>query len=125
MTNGPSGDAGNDEEYVGDRSYTAPFSDVWATVLAAIGDLREWRVLSRDSQGGTLRVETADMFGRRPLEAELRLSLDEVGMTRLEMRMDRSRRGLLPPAAPRRVGRLLASVDRRLRLPRGRQNPPA
>jgi hypothetical protein len=125
MTNGPADPAGNEAEYVGDRSYTAPFSDVWDTVLAAIGELREWRVLSSSSQAGTLRVETADLFGRRPLEAELRLSLDEMGMTRLQMRMDRSRRGLLPPAAPRRVGRLLASVDRRLRLPRGRTDRPA
>ena len=120
MTNGPTGPLENDAEYVGDRRYTAPFSDVWETVLWAVGDLREWRVLSSNSQAGVLRVETTDLFGRRPLEAELRLSLDEVGLTRLEVRMDRTRRGFLPAAAPRRVGRLLAKVDRRLRPARDR-----
>ena len=102
MTNRPGGRVENDAEYVGDRRYTAPFSQVWETVLQAVGDLREWRVVSSNSQEGTLRVETADVFGRRPLEAELRVSLDEVGLTWLEMRMDRSRRGFLPPSAPRR-----------------------
>jgi hypothetical protein len=118
MTNGPAGRGENDTQYVGDRRYTAPFSDVWQTVLAAVEDLREWRVVSSNSQAGTVRVETADVLGRHPLEAELRLSLDEVGLTRLEMRMEHARRGFLPPAAPRRVGRLLAKVDRRLRAPR-------
>ena len=89
-------------------------------MLATIADLREWRVLSSDSQAGTLRVQTAGIFGGHPIEAELRVSLDEVGLTRLEMRMGRSRRGFLPPAAPRRVGRLLANVDRRLHASRGR-----
>jgi hypothetical protein len=120
MTNGPAGAVGNDAEYVGDRRYTAPFSDVWEAVLAAVADLREWRVLSSNSQSGVLTIETAGLLGRRPLEAELRLSLDEVGLTRLEMRMDRARRGFLPAAAPRRVGRLLAKVDRRLRPARDR-----
>ena len=120
MSNGPADAGGSNAEYVGHGSYTAAFSELWTTVLAAVGDLREWRVLSSDSRAGTLRVQTADVLGRRPLEAEVRLSLDELGLTRLEMRMPRSRRGLFPPAAPRRVARLLAKVDRRLRSPRSR-----
>jgi hypothetical protein len=115
MTSGAAGAGGRDAEFVGRGSYTAPFSELWDALLGAVGDLREWKVLSSNSQAGTLRVQTADVLGRRPLEAELRLSLDEVGLTRLEMRMDRSRRGVLPSPAPRRVARLLARLDRRLR----------
>lgn len=119
MINGPADDGESAAGFTGDRRYTAAFSDVWEAVLAAVAELRAWRVLSSDSREGTLHVETAGLLGRRPLEARLRVSLDEVGWTKLEMRMDRSGGGILPSRAPRRVGRLLGRVDRMLRVPRG------
>jgi hypothetical protein len=115
MTNGTSIPGGDREEFAGARSYAVPFSDVWSTALAAVAELRGWRVLTSNSQAGTVQLATADRFGRRPLDAELRLSLDEVGLTRLEMRMGQGRRLLLPAAAPGRVARLLGRVDRLLR----------
>jgi hypothetical protein len=96
------------------RSYTVPFSEVWDLVLGTIDQLRGWQLLSADSHEGTMRVLTLSPFRHRPMEAAIRLWLDELGLTRLEIRYDEPRHILLPPVAPQRGEKFLKRIDRAL-----------
>jgi hypothetical protein len=102
------------------RSYPVAFVDVWTATLAAIETLRGWQTLDRDSHEGTIRINTASPVGHWLLEAGVRLRLDELGQTLLEIRFDEPRHILMPPIAPRRAARLLRRVDRALQRRRAR-----
>ena len=95
------------------RTYTAVFHDVWVAMLAAAGALRGWTVTAADSRAGTATIATADLLGRSPAVAEVRLSLDPLGLTLLEVHLPATERPE-PARDARRARRLLRRVDRLL-----------
>lgn len=99
-------------------TYTAVFHDVWVAAIAAVEALRGWSITSSDSRAGTIDLVTADRLGRSPAPARLHLSLDEVGLTRLEIRA--AAPGARGTRDRRRARRLLARIERHLPPPPSR-----
>ena len=106
---------GQTRESADERSYSIAFHDVWEAAVAAAGTLREWSVTASDPRSGTLAITTADRFGRRPLPGSVRLWLDELGQTRMEVRLSEPVRLLASGSAARRIARFLTRVDAALR----------
>lgn len=99
---------------VAERSYAIPFHDVWEAALASVGALRGWAVVDRDPRAGELRLRTLNRLGRAPLQGRVRLWLDEMGQTRLEVRFDETRRLLGGGSARTRATRFLRRLERLL-----------
>lgn len=105
-----------EEGGIASRTYTAVFHEVWVAILGAAGALRGWSVDASDSREGTVTLLAADLFGRSPAVLEVRLSLDEVGLTRLDVRAA-AMEGAEQKRDLRRARRLLRRVDRLLLEP--------
>lgn len=102
------------------RSYGVAFHDVWEAALAVLPSLRGWSVVTSDPRRGTIEATTANPLGRSPLAAWLKLWLDDMGQTRLEIQFEEPRHPLLRPAVAGRGRRYLRRVDRALGM-RGRR----
>lgn len=100
------------------RSYAVPFIQVWDAGLAVVGGLRGWRILASDPHEGTIRLLSVSPVQRRPLEGGIRMWLDELGQTKLEVRFEEPRHRLLPAAAPSRAERFLGRLERLLAVRR-------
>lgn len=113
------GDAGPGRASSATRSYAIAFHDVWEAALASAAALRGWEVLDTDSRAGEIRLQTLNRLGRAPSEGRLRLWLDDLGQTRLEVHFEAPRRLLGAGAVSARATRFLNRLERSLGLPRG------
>lgn len=66
-----------------ERAYAVPFLEVWRAALAAAGSVDGWTVQDREPGRGRLRVESRTNLPRTAAEVEVRLSLDQDGLTRV------------------------------------------
>lgn len=101
------------------RSYAIAFHDVWEAALASAVALKGWEVLESDSRAGEIRLQTLNRLGRAPSEGRVRLWLDELGQTRLEVLFEEPRRLLRPGPHGARATRFLRRLDRSLGVPPG------
>lgn len=102
------------------RTYAVPFSEVWEAVGSTTSGLKRWAVRTSDPREGTLSLTTTSLIGHRPLDAEVRLWLDDLGQTRLEIRFHEPKHLLIPAVGPRRAERFLRRLERALGI-RGRR----
>lgn len=95
------------------RSYAVPFARVWSAALAE-AEARRWTVLACDPAAGELHAEARTRLWRFADDVWVRVSLDAMGQTRVDVvSASRVGRGDLGTNA-RRIARFLRAVDRRL-----------
>ncbi|HEX8359361.1 MAG TPA: DUF1499 domain-containing protein [Longimicrobium sp.] len=96
------------------RAYAAPFAQVWDAALAAARAMPRWTVAEPDARSGTIRAEAHTGLLKFTDDVSIRISLDDKGMTRVDVR-SASRVGSADFGTnARRVARFLHAVDARL-----------
>jgi len=68
------------------RTYAAPFAEVWDAVRGRVDAHPRWRVEHADETNGILRVTCRSRVFRLVDDLTVWISLDEEGLTRLEVR---------------------------------------
>lgn len=103
------------------RTYAAPFAAVWDAVRERVDAHPRWRVEHADETNGILRVTCRSLVLRLVDDLTVWLSLDEEGLTRLEVR-SAARTGKADLGVNRRrIDSLLSELDARFeRVGRGR-----
>lgn len=97
------------------RTLPLPFAELWPVVVETAERMPRWTVVEADPAKGTLRAEARTVLWRFTDDVEVRVSLDEHGMTRVDLRSSsRVGSGDLGVNA-RRIARFLHRLDRRLR----------
>ncbi len=106
---------GHPDERLRGRTYAIPFARVWdAVVHLAGGGLRGWVTVSADEDKGILQAECRSMSGRSVDDVEIRLSLDENALTRIDMSStSRKEKGDLGRNA-RRIRRFFRVLDKKV-----------
>lgn len=97
------------------RTYAIPFAQVWAAVVElASGGLRGWTTVFADEDLGILRAESQTPVSRIVDDVEIRLSLDENALTRVDMSsVSRVGRADLGKNA-RRIRKFFRGLDKRI-----------
>ena len=97
------------------RTYAIPFAKVWAAIAhLASGGLRGWITVVADEDIGILRAECQSPLFRSVDDVEVRMSLDENALTRVDMSsMSRFEKGDLGRNA-RRIRNFFRVLDRKI-----------
>lgn len=99
------------------RSYPVPFAEVWEAATNVAASLPGWEIVGSDSAAGTLTVVALTRWLRFTDDVAVRLSLDERGLTRVDVasasRVGRADLG----SNARRIARFLQRLDARLAAP--------
>jgi uncharacterized protein (DUF1499 family) len=96
------------------RAYPVPFSAVWDAALATAHAMPRWTVGEPDARSGTLRAEAHTALWKFTDDVTIHISLDDNGLTRVDLRSSsRVGRADLGTNA-RRVARFLHALDARL-----------
>ncbi len=96
------------------RTYTIPFEEVWRTCMKFVAEHGRWRLLQADDLAGFIRVRCTTFVFRIEDNLEIRVGLDENGLTRVDVRAG-SRKGRADLGTnARRVGRFFKKLDRLL-----------
>ncbi len=97
------------------RTYAIPFAQVWAAVVElASGGLRGWTTVFADEDLGILRAESQTLVSRVVDDVEIRLSLDENALTRVDMSsVSRVARAALG-RNDRRIRKFFRGLDKRI-----------
>lgn len=66
------------------RLYAVPFDRVWRAAEALLAPERGWTVLTADARAGLICVERRRLLLRTKLRLRLAVSLDELGLTRVD-----------------------------------------
>lgn len=106
--------AGGPPEGVEERLYSIPFSRVWQAALALLGSGRGWTVTGADPRHGSLLAERRSLLRRRPRRFYLSLSLDPMGLTRVEAAFVREDGTPARRGRGRAAERILRRLDRAL-----------
>lgn len=96
------------------RAYHVRFGSVWSAALATAGALRGWHLISWDPMRGEMRAEVTSFLVKRPDEISVHVTLDEVGLTRVDLIVTPRGRRLTRGLARRRIARFLRALDRTL-----------
>lgn len=96
------------------RSYAVPFAAVWQAALAEIESRRGWTILEASPAAGEVHAEARTPLLRFADDVWVRISLDPLGQTRVDV-VSASRVGRTDLGTnARRIARFLHAVDRRL-----------
>jgi uncharacterized protein (DUF1499 family) len=93
------------------RAYAVAFGEVWRAVLALADSLPGWTVTERDARLGRIRAEARTTLWRFTDDVEVRLSLDDRGLTRVDLVSASRTGGADLGANARRIGRFLRRLD--------------
>jgi uncharacterized protein (DUF1499 family) len=101
------------------REYPVPFTTVWNAVQETVRAQRRWTVTQADARRGEIQAEARTALWRFVDDVWIRVSLDDLGLTRVDVSSaSRVGTGDLGVNA-RRIARFLHALDRRLQ-PDGR-----
>ncbi|HEX9939354.1 MAG TPA: DUF1499 domain-containing protein [Longimicrobium sp.] len=96
------------------REYPVPFTTVWNAVQETVRAQRRWTVTQADARRGEIEAEARTALWRFVDDVWIRVSLDDLGLTRVDMSSaSRVGSGDLGVNA-RRIARFLHALDRRL-----------
>lgn len=93
------------------RAYSIQFERVWSAALVLGRTLRGWSVSDVDQRNGQISAEVSGWLLKRPDQATIVVSLDEVGLTRVDLRMTPLTFRLGRRVSRRRIERFLTSLD--------------
>jgi len=105
---------GGPPDGVEQRLYAVPFSRVWQAALALLGSGHGWAVTEADSRHGSLLAERRSMLRRRPRRFYLSISLDPLGLTRVDAAFVDADGTPTGRAGARRAEQILRRLDRAL-----------
>lgn len=105
---------GGPPDGVEQRLYSVPFSRVWQAALALLGSGHGWTVSEADPRHGSLLAERRSMLRRRPRRLYLSLSLDPLGLTRVEAAFVGGDGSVTRRGRGRAAERILRRLDRAL-----------
>jgi len=98
------------------RSYAVPFARVWRAALDEIAARRRWTLVDADPKSGEIVAEARTQVWKFTDDIWIRISLDENGLTRVDM-ASTSRVGRMDFGVnARRIVRFLQALDRRLKI---------
>ncbi len=113
-TNRAETDPWSDDPRLLGRTYAIPFDGVWRACMSSVERKRRWKLLQADDLVGVIRVRCTTAIFRAEHDFEVRVGLDEHGLTRVDMR-SRSRTGRADLGVNvRRVGRFFKKLDESL-----------
>ncbi len=119
-TNRAETDPSSDDPRLLGRTYAIPFEAVWRSCLSLVRERSGWRLLQSDDLVGFIRVRCTTRLFRQEGDLEIRIGLDEHGLTRVDLRSrSRTRRADLGVNA-RRVGRFSKKLDESLGAGQGK-----
>lgn len=99
------------------RAYSVRFDSVWSAAREVGRTLRGWEVTAADSRGGEIRVEVTGWLWKRCDDAVIRVWLDDVGLTRVDLTLTPQTPRLGTRVSARRIGRFLRALDTALQPP--------
>ncbi|HEU0055104.1 MAG TPA: DUF1499 domain-containing protein [Longimicrobium sp.] len=97
------------------RAYGIPFARVWEAVLATAEARPRWTVTGTDPRRGEVTAEARTILWRFVDDVTIRVSLDDHGLTRVDLASASRLRGYDWGVNARRIARFLHALDRRLR----------
>jgi len=96
------------------REYAVPFTTVWAAALETARSWKRWTVVQAEARRGEIQAEARTGLWRFVDDVWIRISLDELGQTRVDV-SSQSRVGRADLGTnARRIARFLHALDRRL-----------
>ena len=94
------------------RTYAIPFDAVWRGCLKLVEENGRWTVLQADDLLGFIRVRCTTMVFRFEDDVEIRIRLDQHGLTRVDVRSHSRKTRATLGAHARRVGGFFEKLDR-------------
>ncbi len=113
-TNRAETDPWSDDPRLIGRTYAIPFEEVWRSCLSLVRERRRWRILQSDDLVGFIRVRCVTRVFRQEHDLEIRIGLDEHGLTRVDLRSRSRTDGADLGVNARRVGRFSKKLDESL-----------
>lgn len=107
--------ASSGEKRLRGRAYPIRFGTVWRAAIQVAASLNGWRVLGTDARAGEIRAEASGRVWKRPDEVSVLLSLDGMGLTRVDLVLTPRSRRLGGGPSFRRIRRFLRALDAALR----------
>lgn len=96
------------------REYAVPFTTVWEAALETARSWKRWTVVSAEARRGEIQAEARTALWKFVDDVLIRVSLDELGLTRVDV-TSQSRVGRADLGTnARRIARFLHALDRRL-----------
>ena len=102
------------------RAYAVPFAEVWRAALETARERPRWTVTEADARGGVIEAEARTALWRFVDDVEIRVHLDDEGMTRVDAVSSSRVAGADLGVNARRIARFLHALDRRLHPREGR-----
>ena len=119
-TNRAETDPWSDDPRLTGRTYAIPYEAVWRSCMTLVQKRSGWRILKSDDLAGFIRVRCTRRFFRLEDDLEIRIGLDEHGLTRVDLR-SRSRTDAADLGVnARRVGRFSRRLDESLGAGQGK-----
>ena len=119
-TNRAETDPWSDDPRLIGRTYAIPFEAVWRSCMSLAREHTRWRILQSDDLKGVIRVRCITKVFHQAHDLEIRIKLDEHGLTRVDLRSrSRTRRADLGVNV-RRVGRFSKKLDESLGAGKGK-----
>lgn len=113
-TNRAETDPWSDDPRLRGRTYAIPFDQVWRACLDQVERHRRWTLLQANDLEGYVRVKCQSLVLKFIDDFEIRITLDENAMTRIDIK-SRSRKGKVDLGTnARRIGRFFRRLDRTL-----------
>ena len=113
-TNRAETDPWSDDPRLIGRTYAIPYEAVWRSCMSLVQKRSGWRILKSDDLAGFIRVRCARRFFRLEDDLEIRIGLDEHGLTRVDLRSRSRTDGADLGVNARRVGRFARKLDESL-----------
>ena len=96
------------------REYAVPFSTVWQAALETARGTKRWTIVQAEARRGEIQAEARTGLWKFVDDVWIRISLDELGLTRVDV-SSQSRVGRADLGTnARRIARFLHALDRRL-----------
>lgn len=104
-------DARSDDRRLRGGTYAVQFGEVWRAALIVARTLRGWEVLRTDARDGVIEAQVQSWIWKRPDRIEVRITLDEVGLTRVDLASAPLAFRLGSGLSRRRVGRFMRALE--------------
>lgn len=118
-TNRAETDPRSDDPRLKGRTYAIPYDQVWTACVDLVQRSRGWTILHSNDLDGFVRVRCQTPFFKFLDDVEIRVSLDDNAMTRVDITSE-SRKGRADFGVnTRRIGRFLRGLDRKLEAKEG------
>lgn len=113
-------DPGSPDRRLRGRAYTVPFAEVWRAAVETARTRRRWTVTEADARNGVIEAEARTALWRFVDDVEIRVHLDEDGLTRVDATSASRVGGADLGTNARRIARFLHALDRALAPREGR-----